>query len=75
VHAREDLRQSSNSGSGSLDRAVDIEGELQGISRLADWKTMASAAAGAILGVPFVPSGTIRAAWAEVAQWVAGLQK
>ena len=52
-----------------------MEGELPGISRPADWKAMASAAAGAILGVPFVPSGTIRAAWVEVFQWVAGLQK
>ncbi|HEV7219737.1 MAG: hypothetical protein ACHP8A_05135 [Terriglobales bacterium] len=48
---------------------------MSDIPRPVDWKTMASAAAGAILGVPYVPSGTLRAAWTEVSQWVAGLQK
>ena len=36
---------------------------------------MASVAAGALLGVPFVPSGTFRAAWVEVSEWIARAAK
>jgi len=39
------------------------------------WTTMASAAAGAALGMPFDSRGAFRAAWVEVSQRIAALRK
>jgi hypothetical protein len=44
-------------------------------SRPVNWRMMASAAAGTLLGVPFIPSGTLRAAWLEVSGWFDAFQK
>ena len=44
-------------------------------SRSGNFKMMASAAAGAMLGMPIDSSGALRAAWVEVSQWIAALQK
>jgi len=39
------------------------------------WTTMASAAAGAALGMPFDSRTAFRAAWVEVSQRIAALRK
>ncbi len=59
----------------SLEQQADVPGNMSRDSRSADWKAIASAAAGTMLGVPFVPSGTFRAVWVEFSQWIAALQK
>jgi hypothetical protein len=46
----------------ALEPAEEIEIEEFECPRAASWKMMASAAAGSLLGMPFVASGTFRAA-------------
>jgi hypothetical protein len=39
------------------------------------WKLVAGLAAGALLGMPFVATGTVHAAWAQVSQMFAFIRR
>lgn len=51
---------------GSLGPASDT-GPGKPISPAANWRVLAAVAVGALLGVPFVATGTVRAAWDQIA--------
>jgi len=63
------------SGSVALESGAEIQLDELETPDSASWKMMASAAAGTLLGMPFVSSGTFRAAWLEVLRWITALQK
>jgi hypothetical protein len=76
MRAGEDSPQTNATfGSGVVEPVADTSaGDSEGCAD-GGWRMMASAAAGTMLGMPFVSSGTFRAAWIEVSQWIAGLQR
>jgi hypothetical protein len=65
----------ASSGDGSLESTADMEFSEPDGSLASRWTTMASAAAGAALGMPFDSRGAFRAVWVEVSQRIAALRK
>lgn len=70
MHSSDEVTQSD-----SLEPATDLEISEPDGSLTSRWTTMASAAAGAALGMPFDSGGALRAAWVEVSQRIAALRK
>jgi len=74
MHSSEETPQIASSGRDSLESTADMQFSEPDDSLTSRWTTMASAAAGAALGMPFDSRGALRAAWVEVSQWIAAIK-
>jgi len=75
MHEGEEIPQSVASSDHSSLESTDMQVAEPDGSLASRWTTMASAAAGAALGMPFDSRGALRAAWVEVSQRIAALRK
>jgi hypothetical protein len=76
MHGRGENSQIALAGHDSREMMTDTQRiEEPGRSLASKWTTMASAAVGAILGMPIDSSNAFSAAWVEVSQRIAALRK
>jgi hypothetical protein len=76
MHEGEEIPQGvASSDHESLESTGDMQFSEPDGTLTSRWTTMASAAAGAALGMPFDSRGALRAAWVEVSQRIAALRK
>jgi hypothetical protein len=69
MHRSDEIPQSD-----SMEPTMEVQISEPDGSLTSRWTTMASAAAGAALGMPFDSRTAFRAAWVEVSQWIAAIK-